>query len=59
MVVTMLEKFEVYAWYRKPGGIETKYHEVWGGRSLVKAIYHAWKAKAYSGCVKIEWRGVR
>ena len=57
---SMLEKFEVSAWYRERGDKDgNKYHHVWGGSSLIKAIYHAWKAKAYSGCVKIEWRGTR
>jgi len=36
-----------------------KYKRVWEGRSLIKAIYHAWMAKGYSGCVKIEWRRTR
>ena len=61
----MDKKFQVWAWYKKfcrdsnPVTHERKYHLVWGGRSLVKAIWHAWVAKGYSGCVKIEWRGTR
>jgi len=53
-------KFIVFAWVLKnPGDLIRGYKFVWGGGSLIKAIYQAWVAKGYSGCVKIEWRGTR
>lgn len=58
----MGEKITVWSWVKEKEGplVENwKYKFVWGGRSLIKAIYQAWLAKAYSGCVKIEWRGTR
>ena len=57
----MINKFEVHAWVVDGKGLakQGKYHKVYSGRSLIKSIYQAWKAKSYSGCVKIEWRGTR
>jgi len=52
-------KFIVKAWVKFGGMGKYHYKFVWGGGSLIKAIYHAWVAKGYSGCVKIEWRGTR
>lgn len=53
----MDEKIQVWAWIKFKG--QFSYKLVWGGKSIIKAIFQAWVAKAYSGCVKIEWRGVR
>lgn len=56
----MGEKFQVWAWDSFAAmRVGDRYDKVWGGRSLIKAIYYAWVAKGYSGCVKIEWRGTR
>ena len=55
-------KFLVWAWV-KAGNPDTmqkrKYRFVWGGNSIIAAVFQAWVAKGYSGCVKIEWRGTR
>ena len=58
----MDEKVTVYAWVPVNGqyySLKFYYKRVWGGKSIIQALYHAWIAKAYSGCVKIEWRGTR
>ena len=58
----MDEKIQVWAWVQMEDKENLLYYDyklVWGGRSLIKAIWHAWIAKGYSGCVKIEWRGIR
>ncbi len=55
-------KIIVFAWVKVKEGPTVEnwvYEFVWSGSSMVKAIWHAWVAKGYSGCVKIEWRGVR
>ena len=55
----MDEKIQVWAWVKMKTIPYWTWKLCWGGRSMIKAIYQAWKAKAYSGCIKIEWRGVR
>ena len=52
-------KIIVSAWVKLPGSERFHYKFVWSGGSILQAIWNAWNAKAYSGCVKIEWRGTR
>jgi len=50
-------KYEVHAWIPdKVGGDEYRYILVYGGRYLIKALWHLYLWRKKCGVVKLEWR---